>query len=364
MLLIPLQNVKLGPAQPAHLWALAFLGILVLHKEIRATAWELFVYALFMAVALVNTRYGGFEHIKAGEQIMKFGLIYPAFYLVGRAYGEQGDGRLPVGLKYLFVFVAVQFAVEWFKPPVLYRTTNFAVGAMHGTFLERGWLANYVLLVAYLWYLRTDRALRATVAFLAVNILLALLTQSKSTLVQCGLLLLFTMRAPIGLKISLVIAGGFAYWAYFSAQLTGDMLRVRLEEERGLAMAETVRVLARDGWGHGFGFVESYFSRLWFSVRGLGLGANSIFCAPVDLAVIAGFAGVLFWAVFFGGLGLSSLRYMTPIAAGSIINPFHQGELIYLFAGLLIAYGLREARAKRGAVSSKQESPPILSRPT
>jgi len=122
-------------------------------------------------------------------------------------------------------------------------------------------------------------------------------------------------------------------------------LRVRLQDERGLAFEQGIKLIGENWTGYGFGFVEGYFSQLWFTVMGLGLGTNSFFSSPLDFMVIAGFAGLAFWLVFFAGAGLSSVFLLAPVAAWSLVNPLHQSEIVYLFVGFLVSWGLERRKA-------------------
>jgi hypothetical protein len=131
----------------------------------------------------------------------------------------------------------------------------------------------------------------------------------------------------------------------FGSELTGQLLQVRLQDERGLAFLQSVQLVSDNWLGYGFGFVEAYFSNLWFSIKGLGIGTNSVFSSPLDLMLIAGLPGLIFWAVFFAGAGLRSIALLAPIAAWSLLNPLHQSEIVYLFMGWLVANGLYQHAA-------------------
>jgi hypothetical protein len=144
------------------------------------------------------------------------------------------------------------------------------------------------------------------------------------------------------LKSLLVIAGTGLYIWLFGSELSGQLLQVRLQDERGLAFQQSMHLLSENWLGYGFGFVEAYFSNLWFVIMGLGMGVNSVFSAPLDLLLIAGIPGLIFWMVFFVGIGLRSVSLLLPIAAWSLINPLHQSEITYLFLGFLVAWGLQK----------------------
>lgn len=345
LLLLPLQVLQIGVVQPAQLWAVAVLALLVQRGQIRASVAEVLIYALFMAFALVATFFAGYPHIKMTEQLMKFGFLYPAFFLVGRALAVHfGQAPLPYGYRLLWLLLGIQFALQFFEVPYLFRKIDFMQDALYGSFKERNWLAIYFFLASYVLFLRSPRAARDAFNFVALGVAVALLSQSKTILVPVAMAMLLHVPGRLGLKSLLVVAGTALYVWRFGKELSGQMLEVRLQDERGLAFAHSVELLSDNWLGHGFGFVEAHFANLWFAVKGLGLGTNSVFSSPLDLMLIAGIPGLVFWAVFFAGIGLRSFTLLVPVAAWSLLNPLHQSEIVYLFAGWLVAWGLHENR--------------------
>jgi O-antigen ligase len=87
----------------------------------------------------------------------------------------------------------------------------------------------------------------------------------------------------------------------------------------------------------------------------LGIGTNSIFSSPLDFLLIAGIPGLIFWAVFFCGIGLRSIVLLAPIAAWSLLNPLHQSEIVYLFMGILVTWGMRNVARETLSVEGSEE---------
>ena len=343
LLLLPLQALQLGIVQPVQLWAVAALALLVERGHIRASVVEALIYALFMAFALVATFFAGYPHFKTAEQLMKFGFLYPAFFLVGRSLGVHfRQTPLPYGYALLWLLLGVQFTLQYFEVPHLFRKVDFMQDALYGSFKERNWLAIYFFLASYVVFLRSPRAARDVFYFAALGVAVALLSQSKTILVPVAMAILLHVPGRLGLKALAVAAGTALYVWRFGKELTGQMLEVRLQDERGLAFVHSVALLSDNWLGYGFGFVEAHFANLWFAIKGLGLGTNSVFSSPLDLMLIAGFPGLIFWGVFFAGLGLRSFALLVPVAAWSLLNPLHQSEIVYLFTGWLVAWGLHE----------------------
>jgi hypothetical protein len=87
LLLLPLMLVQVGMVQVSQLWVVMALAVLLQQAQIRVSLREALVYAMFMGFALVATLFAGYSHFKVVEQLIKFGFLYPAFFLVGRALG-------------------------------------------------------------------------------------------------------------------------------------------------------------------------------------------------------------------------------------------------------------------------------------
>lgn len=354
LFLISLQFFQIGPAQSGQLWVLGTLALVVLRGGLAPRLQEVLCYVLFMATALVLTFFADYDRVKAVEQVIKFAIVYPACYLVGRSLGSHYQSRnIPFGFTSLWLFLVFQFLVQHFEVPVLHQHVPFMQGALHGTFKERNWLAVFFFLGAYLLFLRSDRKPKSAALFASVCIAVALLSGSKTILIPCGVVLLLQFKGGGVLKWLAVAAGAGLFYYRFGPELSGELLRVRLEEERGLALIQVIELIERNFVGYGFGFVESYFSTFWIAVRGLGAGTNSVFSSPLDLFVIAGIPGVLMWMMFFAGVGLgwTAVTVLAPVALWSLVNPLHQSEIVYLFCGWLVSYALAQQASTLQAAS-------------
>ncbi len=342
LFLLSLMEVQVSGAQFSQLWVLVYAALLFSRGDIQVLGREALLWGFFFCVAVWLTYFGGYGHIKDVQQIIKFGIVYPAFYLVGRYLGRHYlKSPLPFGYPMLVAFLLIQIAIQKAQVPVLYKALDFGQDAIHGTFLERNWFALFFFGTSYLLFLQSARKPVDAMLFLAIGVANALISESKTVLIPCGVVLMFQIRGRIPVKMLLLAAGVALYIWRFSGELSGDNLDVRLQEERGLAMSMSVAAIARNWLGYGFGFVEYYFANSATIVRGLGAGNNSMFCSPVDLMIIAGIPGVIAWAVFFAGVGLgwAAILALAPLSLWSLSNPLHQSEIAYLFIGFLVSYG-------------------------
>src|SRR3569623_2651463 len=139
-----------------------------------------------------------------------------------------------------------------------------------------------------------------------------LLSGSKTILIPCGIVVMLHYPGRGTMKLAAVAGGAALYIWLFVHELTGDLQRVRLEDERGLAFMQSAGLVAKEYLGYGFGIVEAHFSSLWFSIKGLGQGANTIFLTHLDFMKIAGNPGLLYWSLYFDGAGLQSIALLAP----------------------------------------------------
>jgi hypothetical protein len=350
LLILPFQVVQIGVAQPAHLWMLISLLLMIVYGTFVATSFEAVVLVLFCAAVVILTVLTDFPRVKADAQLFKFLIIYPGFYFVGRWLGAVYSHRsLPVGYVVLLGILIFEIVVQALAIPVIYNEISFGQGALHGTFKERNWLATYILLLSYVILLSNKGDARSevgkTLLFVAINLVTMVLTGSKTAVVGCGIIILLNSRTHILLKIAVLIVGFFLYLNFFSNDFSDEAMRIRFDEERGLAFEEAVRLIKSNPLGYGVGFVEAHFGNLSYTVMGLGEGTNSVFSVVLDLMIIAGPVGVAFWLVFFGGFGVNAVVVMAPVAALSLLNPLHQSEFVYFFVGMLISISREQMKS-------------------
>jgi len=342
LLFLSLECTQVGGAQLNQFWALIVFALLLVGRRVHVMGREVLAYFLFLGVAVWLTLFAGYPHIKEIEQIIKFALVYPVFYLVGRQLGRHYlENPLPYGYVILIGFFLFQIALQKLDIPYVYKEVEFMQDAIHGSFLERNWFALFFFGASYMLFLQSERKPFDVSILLAFGVANALISESKTVLIPCGIVLLTQLKGYNSIKLLLLALGGGLYYWRFGGELSGDMLNVRLEEERGLAFTISTGLIAQDWLGHGFGFVESFFSTSVVSVKGLGAGTNSVFSSPLDLMLIAGIPGLIMWMVFFCGLGLgwATVICLAPIAAWSISNPLHQNETAYFLLGYLVSWG-------------------------
>jgi hypothetical protein len=358
-----LQSTQIGPFLPPHIWLLITLPCLVGRGPNTVTGLEKWMFLIFISYATIATIFGDDDRVKQYSQIIKFAVVYPGFFCLGRYYGARYvNDSLPLSYIYLFLLLAVEVVIQNAEPAWLYTRLEFAEGALHGTFKERNWLADYFFLYSYIIYENSKSTGKQKILlFLVLNLVVMVLSGSKTAMAACALAIAVRPSAHRGMRLFAVVIGAALYAWTFADQFSQDQLNVRLDEERGPAFEEATNLIYARPFGYGFGFVEAYFQSLPYTIRGLGEGTNSVFSVPLDLLIIAGPIGLSAWAVFFAGLGTGSFSVLAPVAALSLLNPLHQAESIYFFVAMLISVHAHKAGHLRAPASRAllRRRPPV-----
>jgi hypothetical protein len=351
------QSTQIGPLLPPHIWMFIALLYLASRAHDTVTTAETVTFLLFVSYATFITIFSDHERTKQYSQIVKFVIVYPGFFWLGRYYGSRyANGGLPLGHVYLFVLLAIEVLIQHIASAALFTPLDFADSALHGTFKERNWLADYFFLYSYILYETTrSTGAKRVLQFAIVNLAVMILSQSKTAMVACALAIAVRANAPFGIRFLAIAIGTGSYVFMFADQFSQEQIDVRIDEERGAAFTEAINLISANPLGYGFGFVESYFKNLPYVIRGLGEGTNSVFSVPLDLLIVAGPIGLVAWAVFFAGIGTGSVSVLVPAAALSLMNPLHQAESIYFFVGMLISIN-------RGQFRGEWRRPPSLVR--
>lgn len=361
LLSLPFMAIQISGLQPAHVWLVATLFYLLLIRSFTISLTEACALLFFLGFAGIVTFLQDYPRVKSFDQIIKFALFYPGFYFAGRWVAQKfADRPLPLGYAFLLLFLGFQYVTQVLELPVIYKEHLFGQGTLNGTFRERNWLAVYFLLLSYVILLKDESRWRF-VPFFLINAAVTLLSGSKTTFVACGIIFLLQARANLGWKVIPMIVGAVFYMTAFADEFSEEKLNVKFEQERGLAYEASMKLIGDNPVGYGFGFVEAYFGSMTSeSILGLGTGVNAVFSAPIDLYIIAGAGGLVFWAVFFAGVGNQALTVLLPVAALTLLNPLHQSEIVYFFCGMLTTFG-RMRLSKRW--TSRRTSQPSISHP-
>jgi hypothetical protein len=348
LLILPFEWVSIGPAQISQIWCILVVLLLFLFGKLRITFPEVAVFTSFILISLLITFATDYHHIKEIEQTIKFLFVYPAIYLVGRWAGEQYSGAsVPYNYIIICCLFAFEVAVQMLHFPVIFKDVVFMQDVIYGTFKERGWLGLFFFFLLYTKFLQGNKTWKDVVVFGAIAAVVTGATGAKMIIPCTGIAVLFSGKDGWLVKSIFLTAGGLIFLVWLQYNLSGNEVNFRVENERGLALRMGLRIIQDDWLGHGFGYVEYYFTHTATAeVVGLGLGANAIFCTPLDLCIIAGMVGVAFWGMFFAGIGVNSLRLMSPVAIWSLANPIHEAEIAYFFGGLIISWGIADRSSR------------------
>ncbi len=333
-----LQFVQLSFLRISQIYTIAALMFFFVKKQKVGDTRFLFIHSCFLVWAFVVTLFADYEKIKVFEQAIKFGVLYPASYLLGVLFARffVKQNHFPIGWKFVISFLLFQVLCQKLSLPIIFQEVSFQRDALHGTFRERNWLAFFFFLISSTVFLAGRRDGRNAVIFMGVTVVVTLLSGSK-VMMLCSMFVVF-FAAKINWTLKPIAVGvGMAATVYiFSSQLNQSALEARLENERGASLAAAIELILAEPVGHGFGYVEYYFSSEFpYSIQGLGEGTNAVFSTPLDLMIIAGPVGLLYWVLIFCGAREWRGLTILSIAAWSLLNPLHQADLTYFALAFL-----------------------------
>lgn len=347
--------------------------------------------ALVMTLVSMNS-----IEMKFGESkfVIKYFLIFPAAFYVGAKVFERIGARFFIKLleAAMFFYALMAYIIEFLPLPssildkiVSYRTGFGGIQYLdfQGTFFEAGWLAmvlgalfisalllriafdirpkhTYVFLIFYLMIFATLAMTKNKTIWIAFVLIMLILVIYKSIIMllysnkyqpqniaeRDPLLKLLHHIDPVK-----ILLGVFFFLILFfiinmslsDPLISSEMLKEKLEKERGKAFLIIWEMLKESYYfgGYGFGFVEAYFTLLPQDVLGLGEGSAMIFNSYLDIWLSAS----LFGLAFHLGLvyiALNKHYFITLVLPMyyfifANFNPATGDEYYYLFLG--ISYG-------------------------
>ncbi|OQX74456.1 MAG: hypothetical protein B6D59_02530 [Campylobacteraceae bacterium 4484_4] len=401
--LLSLQSTKIGGARVGQIYLLALFGIIFLcDLQKRRIAYEVFLFFWLSATIMALISFASI-YPKIGESkfLIKYFLIFPAAYYLGMRMTDRiSVEKLIMVLEISALFDALMAYMIYFlpMPPFIMSLVHFrdaAYGAVYldfqGTFFEAG---VYAYAVGALFFgallLRIDyhiwpRRKWLYALYFATIILSFFLSTNKTVWIALIVIMIFLILyksirllghssryQPDGIrnrdrslkllsKINTLYAIGLIFLVVLSfwlvnelmprPMITMELIRIKLEQERGKAFLIILDLLRQSRWigGYGFGFVEYYFGVTPVDVIGLGEGVSMVFNSFLDIWLSVSIFGVLFMLLllFFSFSTLSFFTMAIPIYffVFANFNPVAASEEFFLFLG--ISYGFIQ-RLKNG----------------
>jgi hypothetical protein len=358
-----------------------------------------FVGTLIMSLVSFNSIEPKFGEMKF---VTKYLLIFSASYYVGvRATQKLTFSKLILVMEivaFVYCFNALIVGYGHLPQAILGKIVSYRMGwggtlylDYQGTFFEAGWLAmgvGSVTLVALLTRYELNLWPKNRVPFyLLYGFVLMTLGLSRNKTIWIALIVILLVFVIYKIYISLLHSNAYKpdHIKYDHAVLkllskidvikvllgvlffiilffiinsslsepiiTAEMLKEKLEKERGKVFILVIDLL-RDSYflgGYGFGFVEAYFTLIPQDVLGLGEGSAMIFNSYLDIWLSASILGLIF---HFGLLYISTdNRYFVSMVIPFFyfifanFNPATADESYYLFLGL--SFSIATALTKR-----------------
>ena len=338
----------------------------------------LWIFPIFFAFISL---FSDFQKIKEMTILVKYIIIFPASFYVGSRIitfiGIKGLMTLHQALVMIYGTFAILLSIF----PITFLIQRGGImTSFRGTFAETGWFANAVmlsllltLLLRFDFKIRFKSKLFASIFFIFS---LSLLLASRNKTIWIGSIFSFlfvsmhfmytkyilsslnfnqkrikkylksmkSFNIPLVLLLVFIsIIFGYIYNSFLLEDpiITQELIKIKIEEERGLAFSYAIQLLKDSNWlgMYGFGFVEYYFQSLFVTILGLGEGSASIFNSYLDLWVSVGLMGLLYHFLLlkfsFSSKYLTTMILPVYIFVMCNFNPFAGSEYYYLFLGIL-----------------------------
>lgn len=381
--LLSMMTLKIGPMRLGQLSIMVVFILIMIHDTLKKQLdLKLIIFLwIFPLFFIFITKLSDYPKIKEMTFIIKYMTIAPAsFYVGSRMVTFIGIKRL-ITLQEKLVIIYGTLAILLSIYPIAYLIHDRGVlTGFQGTFWETAHLGNAVVmafLLALLLKFDFKIAFKSNwtaALFLAFTFFILLSTRNKT--IWIGIIFGFIVVIVHFTYIKYILTG-FAYnkkninryiqkmksfniplilllififivffYIYNSYLLedpiiTQEILKVKIEEERGLAFQYAIALLKDSNWlgMYGFGFVEYYFESLFVRVIGLGAGNALLFNSYLDVWISVGLIGVLYHFLLlkfsFSSRYLTTMILPVYIFIMSNFNPFAADAYYFLYLGIL-----------------------------
>ncbi len=381
--LLSIGTLKIGSLRLGQLAILAIFILIIIHDILKKqldTKLIIFLW-VFPIFFIFISLFSDYPKVKEMTMIIKYTVIFPAtFYVGSKIVVFIGIKRL-ITLQEILVIIYGGLAILLLIHPIpfLIPRGDFST-TFRGTFGETGWFANAVMLSLLLaLLLRFDfkvvfKSKWFSASFLMFSLFLLLASRNKTIWIGSIFGFMFiiihfmytkyilsgfdynqksikkylksmkSFNIPlVVLLIIISIVFGYIYNSYLLEEpiITQELMKVKIEEERGLAFTYAIELLKDSNWlgMYGFGFIEYYFSSLFVTILGLGEGSASIFNSYLDIWISMGLVGLLYHILLlkfsYSSKYITTMILPVYIFVMSSFNPLAGNEYYYLFLGIL-----------------------------
>lgn len=381
--LLSMGTLKIGSLRLGQLAILVIFILIIIHDILKKQLdVKLIIFLwIFPLFFIFISLFSDYPKIKEMMIIIKYIIIFPAtFYVGSKIVTFIGIKRL-ITLQEILVIIYGGLAILLFIHPIAFLINDRgALTGFQGTFHEAGWFANAVMLpLLLIFLLRFDfkiafKSKWFAIIFLMFSLFLLLASRNKTIWIGSIFGFMFvsihfmytkyiltgfnynqksirkylksmkSFNIPLVLLLIIIsILFGYIYNSYLLEEpiITQELMRVKIEEERGLAFVYAIQLLKDSSWlgMYGFGFVEYYFESLFVNIIGVGEGSGSIFNSYLDIWISVGLMGLLYHILLlkfsFSTKYITTMILPVYIFVMSSFNPLAGSESYYLFLGIL-----------------------------
>lgn len=385
-ILISMMTLKIGPMRLGQLSILVIFILIFIHDILnKKLNIKLIIFLwIFPLFFIFITKFSDYPKIKETTMIIKYMTILPAsFYVGSRIVSFVGINQL-IKLQQTLVIIYGTIAILLSIYPIAFLIHDRGpLTGFQGTFWETSGLANGVIMAFLLAsLLRFDfkipfKSNWIAILFFAFTFFILLSTRNKTIWIGAIFAFMFvsihflyikyiltgfdlnkksinmylkkmkSFNIPLVLLVILIfIIFGYIYNSYLIEEpiITQEILKVKIEEERGLAFAYAMELLKDSDWlgMYGFGFIEYYFESLFVRVIGLGSGTALLFNSYLDVWISVGLMGLLYHFLLLGSA--FSTKYLVTMILPvymfvmSNFNPIATDEIYFIYLGILYSF--------------------------
>jgi len=301
------------------------------------------VSGILMTLISLNSTY---EKIGEFKFIIKYVIIFPAAFYIGYRTFYFLKLKDIIRISELAIFMVGGLAVYLYYFPIAFLIHDRgALTGLQGTFWESSGLSIYLsifFLISFILRLYLNSITPKSISLYLFALTLIILAKTK--IVYLAFILIFIIAtyykldlikklsykeirythaisnfiSKINVKKMILILFLFfiilIIYNYIDPFISKEIIKNKIENERGRALKVTLELLEQSNWlgCFGWGFVEKYFTSIYRGegIIGLGEGVNAIFNSFLDIWISVGIYGVIFQIILLT-LAFSKKNFLT-----------------------------------------------------
>jgi len=340
----------------------------------------LFISSILLSLISLNSTYEKIGEIKF---IIKYIVLFPASFYIGYKFIEKLNIQNIVRSYEIFAIIHLSIAILFLYYPIefLYHRRG-SLPSFQGTFWEPSGLGMalglalliiislryefklvpkkpllyfsfIIAIVIAIIYAKTKAFWFATslsLVFIIFDKIFSIIIKYKYLEISKNFKLPFILKLKLKYIIAIIIISSITIALANSLMenpfISKEIIKEKLETERGLAFIKAIELLENSKFigGYGWGFIEAYFSNRNLGIVGLGEGVSMIFNSYLNEWITVGIIGLMFHLILLK-IAYSKKHLFTMLIPLYLfflanVHPLLGSEVYYFTLGL--SYGLKK----------------------